>query len=197
MNKDPVEWSEASPELLRMARELIRDFHADIEDARVCLVFRSKAQKSANKMVLGKAGKVSERLQPYMPYDFIIWIAEDVFESMDEERQRALVDHELTHCTYRNGKWALRHHDIEEFLSIIDRYGLWTADLISAGAHIAKVTQQELGFLKDHAKGTVGTVDVQEAGKTLADREQEIDHLLDQIDFDEKDAEDDQEAPNA
>jgi hypothetical protein len=41
----------------------------------------------------------------------------------------ALVDHELAHCEQTDAGWTMAGHDVEEFRSIVGRWGLWTPDL--------------------------------------------------------------------
>jgi hypothetical protein len=65
-------------------------------------------------------------MRAYAPYDFIIWIAGDWWPRLRPHQQRALLDHELSHCHLTPlGKRTLVPHDVEEFNHIIRRYGFW------------------------------------------------------------------------
>jgi len=48
--------------------------------------------------------------------------------------REALLDHELSHCDCTqdkagNKKWNIVDHDVQEFVSVVRRHGLWEADL--------------------------------------------------------------------
>lgn len=162
-----VQWSEASQTVIRLAEELIEQYHKPLRKARVGFVFRSEAQISQGKTVLGKASKVSDKLKPVLELDFLIWIAGDAFEKMSDERKRALIDHELSHCTIEEGQFKMRHHDVEEFHSIIERYGLWTYDLQLTKEAIDKAEQLHFDAL---SQGLVKALDgavLAKAGEAL------------------------------
>jgi len=139
-----TEWIEATLDVVSTATKLIRDYHPDLDEANVGFLFRDKAQKSGDRVVLGKASKVQDRLKPFLDYDFIIWIAQDVWEGELSMAQReALVDHELCHCTMDdNGKPKLKHHDIEEFNEVVERHGIWKDDLKTFAGIIEEALKQ-------------------------------------------------------
>lgn len=141
-----VEWEEASASVLSIARTLIDDYHSDLEDAKIGFVFRSEASSSGGFSVLGHASKVSGQLRALLDFDFIIWLAKDVYERMDENYRMALIDHELCHCTIIDGEAKMVHHDVEEFKAVIGRWGLWDATLLSAAPAFKKAMQLELGL---------------------------------------------------
>ena len=120
-----------------MAEELIQDHHRSLVDARIGILFRDEAPKSRGRRTLGKAQKVADNWKPLLKQDldFIIWLAADVWnDELSEDQKRALLDHELHHC-YLDEKLRprLRGHDVEEFLTIIHRHGLWKPDLERLG----------------------------------------------------------------
>jgi hypothetical protein len=143
-----IEWTEASRDVIATAEEIIRQYHADLRNANIGFLFRSEAQSSGDKQVTATASKVSDKLRPFLDYDFIIWVAEDVWKSLTHERRQALIDHELCHCQYiggpGEGKATILHHDIEEFIVIIERYGLWSHDLLNARNALSKAVQPTL-----------------------------------------------------
>ena len=166
----PVEFTPASTYLLNMAQELVKLYHPDLEEASIAFVFRSDAQKSNGKIIVGHAGKVAPMIQALLdePYDFVIWIAEDAFNEMSQERQNALVDHELNHLYMDGDVPRLRHHDIEEFNCIYERYGAWSADLLS---FVDKVERQ----LK--LPGTEDTVTMTHDGKVVTVTGEQLERL--------------------
>lgn len=140
-----VEYSEAT-EVELLARESIEQHHPDLraEQHRIVYVFRSEAAVSNGKEVWGKARKVTG-LNAFLarggqPF-FVIEIAADIWKHLEPSQQRALVDHELSHCYVTDtGDLTLLPHDIEEFGGIVHRHGLWHQDVQS----FAKVVQLHL-----------------------------------------------------
>jgi hypothetical protein len=61
-----------------------------------------------------------------MPFDFIIVLAEDVWDELSSYQRRALVDHELCHCMVtEKEEQRLVPHDIEMFRKNFERFGFW------------------------------------------------------------------------
>lgn len=154
-----VAWSEVPQSVIHLAEELIEKYHPDLQEAEIGIVFRSEPSTTGGKMTIGHAGKVPENIKPYLDtkYDFLIWIAETYWQSASDIQRRAILDHELCHCDYSDGKAAMVHHDIEEFNEIIERYGLWRVDLIKANMAFEKARQSPLPGMKT---GKVGAVEV-------------------------------------
>jgi hypothetical protein len=124
-----VVWSEASPSVLHFARNLIHNFHPHLQDARIAFVFRSEAQKQGARLILGQACKVPAKMQPFLEYDFLIWISEEDYMKMDDIQREAIIDHELCHCTLGIDGWKMRPHDIQEFTAVIERHGIYSMDV--------------------------------------------------------------------
>jgi predicted metallopeptidase len=147
-----IEWTEASSEVLDIAQDLINKYHPVPKDARIGFIFRSEASKSQGKSVLAKASKIDAKTQALMesrgtvPLDFLVWIAEDQYAELSYDQRQALIDHELCHLTFGSSGWKLRAHDIEEFQSIIDRYGFWNSDLLGASVSFKRAMQLDLGL---------------------------------------------------
>ena len=135
------EWIKAPEEVLHIAEELISEYHEHLLGVEIGFVFRNEAPASNGKITLAKASVVPAHLRPYMNYEFIIWIAEDKWHEASELQKRALIDHELYHCIFKDDKPAMRPHDVEEFNEILGRYGLWKADLWEAKTAMATALQ--------------------------------------------------------
>lgn len=124
-----VVWEKAPEEVVKLARDIIDDFHPHLQDARIGLLFRAPTPISMGRPVLGKASLVTARWRPLLreDLDFIIWLSSDYWHyDLDESQRRALLDHELNHCAGHLDEWKMRGHDIEEFNIIIRRYGHWS-----------------------------------------------------------------------
>lgn len=153
-------WIEVPNSVLLLAQELVREYHPDLKEARIGILFRETISYSKGMPVLGHAQKTTEMMQVYLDYNFIIWIAADAYASLDENQRKALIDHQLCHCTMVDGIASLVGHDIEEFQSIIKRHGLWNTDLIRT----AQVMKQMSLDLSSHIvqEGIISSVPVYE-----------------------------------
>ncbi|QIM19896.1 hypothetical protein G7075_00095 [Phycicoccus sp. HDW14] len=145
-----VEWEWATDQVKPIADRLIADVkqHEDLKHAQILYVFRDVHAVARGRAILGKARKIAG-LSQFLVDDesvgvplFVLEFPKDLWEGMKPEQKRALVDHELSHLAVeRNGEgeWVgrTRGHDVEEFLGVIQRNGLWKADvaaLVKAGA---------------------------------------------------------------
>lgn len=123
-------FEEADEELLELAREVIRKSHSRLLKARFGFAFRSDAPVRKGTSVLASGSLVSRQIQVHLDLDYLVWVAGPEWDTMSLEHKTALLDHEFCHC-YRkdNMDWGLRDHDIQEFLAVIERHGLWRHDL--------------------------------------------------------------------
>jgi hypothetical protein len=154
-----VDWTEADMSVIHTAETLIEKYHPDLKRARIGFIFRSEPSVSGDKFVVGHTKKVSYQDQTLLDYDFIIWLAKDIYEKWEQKRREALIDHELCHCTKtETGEAKIRHHDIEEFEAIIDRYGLWDKALASVAPAFERALQLDLGLRSLPQPELVGSV---------------------------------------
>jgi len=137
----PQEYAPA-PDVDEVARDLIDSYHSHLASVRIDFVFVSESLKENGKLVWGRAKKVgglnawlaSETRRPdaIQPEEFfVVEIDRKVWGQLDDKCRRALVDHELTHLDVDidTSKLSIRPHDLEEFNSIVRRYGLWRDDV--------------------------------------------------------------------
>lgn len=166
-----------------VADELIAniDDHAHLRGVRIEYVFLDKAPTHGGKTVLGRArkvgglgavfadkkhhaGNVTEAPRPF----FVIEVAEPVWHHLDDDRRRALVDHELMHCrTDRNEDTGepilkIRPHDFEEFAAILRRHGLWTAAAESAAGEVAEQLALAIDDILDNVERIGGSRDAED-----------------------------------
>lgn len=125
-----VVWTRASKEVVEMADQLICTHHEHLMDQVVGLLFRSERSTSGGQEILGQTSKVSDKMNALLPQeeqmDFLIWIARDWWYAASQEQKKALLDHELCHC---GPEGKMRPHEVEEFVEIIERHGLWHRSL--------------------------------------------------------------------
>lgn len=116
----------------QLANALISEHHPHLEEAKILILFREEATKYRGKVRLGKASKMTaqEKAIAGEHYDFKIRLAYDYWSMRSHEWRRALLDHELCHCSGSpSDGWEMRTHDLEEFAEVVERHGLWDDDV--------------------------------------------------------------------
>ena len=117
--------------------ELVAAHHSTIEGAHIALVWAHDVKPDRDgHLVWGKTRKVTALERTFHPHDFIIALTYTVWTTLPDVAKRALLDHELEHCASRetdDGEvvYYVKKHDLEEFVSIVRRYGLWRTEVES------------------------------------------------------------------
>ena len=128
--------------------DLIPTHHAHLAEANIAYLFVEELPKTHGKTCLAKVKKAGA-LERYLgQVDYVLIVHYEEWRCMGEDRKRAVVDHELCHCTmspdeHGRPRYGLRTHDLEEFAEIVERHGLWRAD-VKDFAEV--IQQQELPF---------------------------------------------------
>ena len=144
-----AEFYEVSEELETIARELIQDHHSHLVEARIKYLFRTGNWEVKKRETWGQAKKVGKEVNYLTGYDFIITIHRDVWDQLEGKEKRALLDHELQHCSAGsddagNKIWYIQGHDVEDFYAIIKRHGLWSKSLRKMDS-LLKQTELDFG----------------------------------------------------
>lgn len=113
--------------LIRTCEEL-----KDIRDAKpkIAYLISDEEKKQNRKIVFGDCNLASPRYKWCCPYDFFIVIyAENVaIQGFNEEQKEILLRHELNHVGVdfegNENKFYIIPHDVEDFYSIIGKYGI-------------------------------------------------------------------------
>src|SRR3990167_11499743 len=145
-----TEWTEVDNEVLEIAQDMIAAYHPDLLEANIGFLFRDEGPESNGRKTWGKALKAADPLRKFLDYDFVIWLARDVWTQISPAQKRAMVDHELTHCIFGPLGWKIRPHDVEEFSEIIERHGFYKSELF-------RIEQLALN-LKPILVGAVGAI---------------------------------------
>jgi hypothetical protein len=143
-----AEFYDASESLINLAHELIQANHGHLVEAKIKYLFRTGNWEVKKRDTWGQAKKVGKEIKFLTGYDFIITIQQDVWEQLQIEDRKALLDHELQHCSagtdnVGNKVWYVQGHDLEDFHAIIRRHGLWSPALKKLGNML---NQTELQF---------------------------------------------------
>lgn len=132
-----------APEVREIAEAMIPEHHPHLEDALISFIYRSEHENRNGREIWGTARCPTGLLAYYSGADFIIEIAEDIWDNITDAQQLALVDHELSHCVEGKTGWEIQGHDIEEFEKIIDRHGLFTPCRHSFGQKVLEVLARD------------------------------------------------------
>ena len=117
-----------SDEYNRIAQELI-DTRPELEDIKggdvsiICLA-STHEKKSGNKVVFGQCEKIAEKYKWGIPCDFTITIFEPNVAGFTEEQLKILIFHELLHVGVDGARLFIRPHDLEDFKTIIEEFGV-------------------------------------------------------------------------
>lgn len=150
----------ATKDVVETVERMIKLYHPSLEDADIGVLLRDEAPESDGHITLGMAKKVTPDMRALMPYHFVLWFAEDKWQTLTLTQRDALVDHELCHCRFDAGlgEAKIRKHDFEEFNEIIERHGFWWP-----GAGATKQAVEE-GYRKHSLFGRLGRVTAVEVG---------------------------------
>lgn len=103
----------------------------DIKESEVTILYLSSdyEKKSKGKVVCGECEKIPDKYKWSIPADFTITIYEPNVVTFTDEQMRILIFHELLHVGIKftddgQESYFIRPHDIEDFRTIIERYGL-------------------------------------------------------------------------
>lgn len=102
----------------------------DVRNSDVRILFlSSELEKVQNtKVVFAQCEKVPEKYKWAVPADFCIVVFEPNVEQFTDEQIRILLFHELLHVGIDGDSYFIRPHDIEDFHTIIERFGMnWSA----------------------------------------------------------------------
>lgn len=123
---------EFSVEMGDLLDEVIED-HSDLHwirraEVTIGCLTSDRRKISGKKFVFGECVKVKPLYKPFCPYDFLIVFYLPCIEGMEADQLKILMYHELLHVgideTGEEVKYIVNPHDIEEFRTVIDQYGL-------------------------------------------------------------------------
>lgn len=129
-----AEFYDASEDLESLARDIIQEHHSHLVEANIKYLFRTGNWEVKKRDTWGQAKKVGKEVNFLTGHDFIVTIHRDVWEQLSPDHKRALLDHELQHCSAGtddagNKVWYIQGHDVEDFHAIIRRHGFWSPAL--------------------------------------------------------------------
>lgn len=117
----------------------VANWHPELADIidRIMTVFREPAQKSGGRVVLGNARKASPMLKAVgkqfaqTDFIFVLEIAAEEWQHLDDTKRLALIDHLLCSCKAEEAeddseiKYSIAKPDIQMFSANVGRFGVW------------------------------------------------------------------------
>lgn len=127
----------------RLMEEILQRDHGHLADAKIGIAWRMGWRSDTDgHMRLGQCRKRGDLDRELDGFDFMLLLNKEAWPGLNETQKRALVDHELCHAQIvidsdgnpkKNDRDRLvcriKKHDTEEFRAVVERHGLWTADL--------------------------------------------------------------------
>ena len=113
-----------------------------IKECKIKIAYLESTQKKTKgkKTVYADCRKVEEWVQVFCKYDFVITVYVDNCMGMTKNQMELLMWHELLHIGIEDGTlnpiYIVNPHDVEDFRSIIDRFGIGWAE---PGAEIPSI----------------------------------------------------------
>ncbi len=104
----------AMPEL-----NIIRDY-----EVKIGYVRSYEAKRDKGKQINADCRKVNGTYTAYLPFDFIVTFYEPNIYYMTENQKKILMLHELKHIGIGDKGLKIEEHDIEDFKTIMERFGL-------------------------------------------------------------------------
>jgi len=131
MNEPQLEeWSDSAkfliaPEIKEIGTQVIKSFRTDLNGCNIGYVFKKKAPKTPNGVILGQIKAENELQKILHGYDAIVLIGYDTWVNLDDDGKFRLVMHELEHLVrdINTGRIGTISHDVEEFSSVIRIFG--------------------------------------------------------------------------
>jgi len=152
--------TEVGMPMYAMLDDLVAQHHDDLREARVVLSWCTSWKVNVDgQVVLGQCRRASDLDLELIPYDFIILLSREFWESFSVTfaQRLALLDHELCHAAVKHDAdgepvedqrgrkvWRTRKHVIEEFPEVVERHGCYKHDLETFAQALARHRPQKI-----------------------------------------------------
>lgn len=114
-------YQQIAKELIESEPELEYIKNADVSI--ICLSSNHE-KKTKKKIVFGQCEKIADKYKWGIPCDFTITVFEPNVAGFTPEQMRILIFHELLHVGIDGEKHFINPHDLEDFKTIIDKFGV-------------------------------------------------------------------------
>lgn len=125
-----VDYFKAPDKIESIVKKVRKRYFKDFRKAKIKTLMRTGKWDK-----YGTIARVSKKqVRAGIDADYILTLNADEWPKLNHKQRTALVHHELYHMAKRKTKtgvqWRLRHHDVEEFVEIVKRYGKWRQSLV-------------------------------------------------------------------
>ncbi len=119
---------EKSESLAVLAKEVIKEnadlHHLDNPSLRIVYLYCAKGKTRNGREVYADTTKLNDKTRAVAGCDFIITFYKQICSSLDEAKMKILMLHELKHVGFKDGKFSIIPHDVEDFKEIIEQHGM-------------------------------------------------------------------------
>jgi len=142
---------EISDDLEKLAKEVIVAKGMALDPARVKYV---KVYPLINNKTAGRCMLSNPMMKLFGECDYVIQMSGELWDKLDEDRQKILMYHELLHVmpiqNQKTGDWdfKIRDHDVKDFYTIIKEHGIdWFSNLKTMFSSVYDIDPEKLdGF---------------------------------------------------
>jgi len=129
---------EHSKRIKEIAETLIPQYHMHLSHAKIAFLMKKAPENSSGpnpskrariRRAMATASACSHKMNILSGYDFILEVDEVYWDVLTLDQQMALIDHELSHMMKDEDGFYCADHDVEEFISIVERHGAWDRGL--------------------------------------------------------------------
>lgn len=151
----------------QIASELIPKYHQRLHGLKIAHLLNVKAPpkiaknskkpkkqpRAGKKITIAKCSKVSAKTCAVAEKDvhFVIEYDSLIWDAMQDDMKRAVVDHELCHAGSDADGVYIIPHGIEDFKAIIERWGFWKSDVEDFARTVIAVANKQKGVLSEQS----------------------------------------------
>ena len=94
---------------------------------KIAYLYCDKEKSSYGRKVFADTTKIADKVKALAGYDYVITFYKPTCLTLNEEKLKILMKHELKHISIKDGKFGIAPHDVEDFSDIIKEHGMdWT-----------------------------------------------------------------------
>lgn len=109
----------------KIGEQVREELFPNLQGLRIAWLESNRAKKKGReKVVFADCRKASEQYAWCCDFDYIITVYAPNVAHMTANQIKILLEHELMHIDFGDGRMGIRPHDAEEFAEIIRKYGI-------------------------------------------------------------------------
>jgi len=124
----------AGDDVMNTMRDLVAKYHPRLAGCvdEIAIVFKEKASEVGDVVIAGRTAKASPlfAVLAETPWKFVITLAQDAWNDLDDKQKLALLDHHLCACGAKEDKqgnmqYYVAQPDVAFFREEVERHGVW------------------------------------------------------------------------